>query len=134
MQPLETLKDGQEFIAITSGGVEIRAVKNGESFSIPSNGEELFSFAWRYYGHGIVGWAEETIWKVGDKVHFINDFGVIFSDTEIIKIGFWECSGTIRYFYEGSEAHWFPSPARNFSQLPVSELVASGKVFARKIN
>lgn len=64
---------------------------------------------------------QEPKFKVGDKVTFTNDYGVVFPNKTITKIQKFPIggifSGQIRYYFEPHDAYWFPVHERNLSPM-----------------
>ena len=51
--------------------------------------------------------------KIGDKVDFVNDFGVVFENKTITGIDFEMTPGEARYYYGPSDSPWFPAKESN---------------------
>lgn len=57
---------------------------------------------------------EPSVFSVGDKVTFTNDYGARFEGKTISRAEM--INGEMRYYYEPSDSPWYPVPARNLSK------------------
>lgn len=54
--------------------------------------------------------------KVGDKVTYTNEYGVVFTGKTVTEIE--EVKGNYRYFYEPDDAYWVSVPEESLSPEP----------------
>ena len=57
----------------------------------------------------------EPEFRPGQKVDFVNDYGVLFEGRVVTGVTVWD-SGEIRYYTAPSEAYWFPVGAHNLCE------------------
>jgi hypothetical protein len=56
--------------------------------------------------------------KIGDKVTFTNDYGVVFPNKIISGIEYWKGYSKPRYFYSPSDTPWYSTKEENLKLDP----------------
>lgn len=72
----------------------------------------------------------EYKFAVGDKVIYVNDFGVVWGVKTIIELD--ERTRKPTYYYEGSETPWYSVNEENFLPATEDDLTASREALQEK--